>query len=125
MAAVRRKSRKSAGGGTIREMLSRVDERTELLMQDREIAARERQQHRDLLGSVTDRLGKVEIAAARVPVIEETLWRLETGRIERLGAAKLIGRVATRARILWTLAGGGFLAAATWVLSSFGGWPRS
>lgn len=102
------------------ESVARIDERTALLMHDRVAAARERQEQHGILIDVLARLGKVEAAAVRVPIIEKTLWELEAKRIEKIGAAKFIGRMATRARILWTLAGGAILAVLQWL---FGWWP--
>jgi len=76
---------------------------------------------------VSERLGKVEAQAARIAVIEPTVWNLEGRRIESAAVKKFFGVVFTKAHVVYGIVAGGIgavlTAAGTFLSHLFPGAP--
>jgi hypothetical protein len=68
---------------------------------------------------LSDRIGKVETIAARIPVIEPAVWELEGKRLERQGAKKFVSGVFKSGHAI----SGAIGAALTWLGAQAMIWP--
>lgn len=73
------------------------------------------------LATYNERLGKVELLAARIPVIEPTVWELEGRRREAIGVKRFFGLVISKGHAGVALIGGSIGA----VLASAAAWLSS
>ena len=71
------------------------------------------------LGTINQRLGTVETLAARIPVIEPTVWELEGKRRETAAVNKFFGGVLTRGRAAVGIFSGSVGAALTAFMAWF------
>ncbi len=56
-----------------------------MLLEDRTLAMQQRAEIVNELANCRDRIGRVEMAVARVPVLEPVVWKLEEKRIAARG----------------------------------------
>lgn len=65
------------------------------------------------IDDLTERVGKVEAVAARVPIIEPVVWQHEGQYIEKAAVKKFFGGVMTKGRAAVGIVGGSIGAAIT------------